>query len=416
MYEAMRNAKERVEDEILTFDGVVGVDIGYKEINGQQTDTLAIRVLVERKLPLDEIEENQRIPRIIQDNPTDVIERGRVHFMQDTGRYDPLVGGISGGTCGGVLGTGTLGAVVRDVSTGRLGMLSNWHVLVGGVSGSTGLSVAQPGPFDNGSCSSDAIGTVTRSAINEDVDAAVLLLNGARPAINAIQDFGTLVAPGTLNVTSNMIGWPVVKRGRTTGLTYGTIDTIDASFEMWDGGVRRIFKRQIGIWRNKTMNWSFGRPGDSGSVVVDITNRRVIGLYFASSTPPFTFDNSYGYANRISSVLFSLGVQIFAPKPKEKDKEKDKEDDKFRGGEKLMRKEIEDFQMGPGGGGQAENPLGQSLDASYEAGPVTDRLAKLEKDLGELQHFIGGQYREGTSRPSDQSASSSEEGEGSGDE
>jgi len=387
MYDDMRAVKERVEEELLGYDGVVGVDIGYKEVCGRPTDTFAIRVLVERKKQPDEIQSGQRVPEAIDEWPTDVVERGIARFTQDTSRYDPLVGGISGGTCGGVLGTGTLGVVARDLASGQLGLLSNWHVVVGGVSGPSGLTVAQPGPFDNGNCTTDAIGQVTKSAVNEDVDCAFVRLNTSRPAVNEIAGYGALRPPGVLGVTSNMIGWPVVKRGRTTGLTYGTIDTIDATVKVLDAGVERIFKRQIGIWRVKAMNWSFGRPGDSGSVVVDQTNRRVIGLYFASSTPLFTFQDSYGWANKITSVLYTLGIEIFAPKGKEKDKEKDKEGEKF-GGEKLVPKE-EDKLSGEALIGERSVPAFAEGGAQVqEQGPLYERLARLEASVGELRHFI----------------------------
>jgi hypothetical protein len=39
----IRAIKAKVEDEILKRSGIVGVDIGYKEVNGQKTGELAIR-------------------------------------------------------------------------------------------------------------------------------------------------------------------------------------------------------------------------------------------------------------------------------------------------------------------------------------------------------------------------------------
>jgi hypothetical protein len=394
-YAAMRAAKERAEDELMTFDGVVGVDIGYKEVRGRRTETLSIRVLVERKKEPSAIPSSERVPDRIDDFPTDVVVRSVAHFMQDTGRYDPLLGGISGGTCGGVLGSGTLGAVVRDLTTSstKLGLLSNWHVLVGGVSGPTGLSVAQPAPFDNGDCLKDVIGQVARSAINEDVDCAVVMLNSSRPAINAIQEIGTFNPPATMGATSNMIGWPVLKRGRTTGLTFGTIDTVDGTISLYDGGAYRVFKRQIGIWRTREKNWSFLRPGDSGSVLVDQTNKRVIGLLFASSSPFGTYPNSYGWANRFESVRYSLQVDIYAPKPKEKDKEKEKESEKISGeklsGEKFAMAESDDFSVAAlAGSDTTPQAAATDVNGGRDEGPMSDRLARLEASVEELQHFI----------------------------
>jgi hypothetical protein len=417
MLDDMRHVKESVEDEFLEYDGVVGVDIGYKEVRGHPTDILAIRVLVREKK--DDVPDEQRIPETIEGFRTDVIERGIPSFLQDTAKYDPLVGGISGGTCGGVLGVGTLGAVVRDLATGELGLLSNWHVLVAGVSAPTGLQVAQPGPGDGGRCPQDVIGQVTKSAINEWVDCAVAKVGLARPVLNAIQDTGTLTPPATMGAT---IGWPVTKRGRTTGLTFGTVDTVDGTIELWDAGVRRIFKQQIGIWRHKERNWAFAQPGDSGSVVVDRANNKIVGLLFAASDPPFRVPGAYGWANPIAKVLYSLGVAIYAPKPKEKDKEKEKEEEKEieKDWDKLSPKEEENNLSAEVLLGRRRHPRSGIPSASHyhEEGPLYERLARLEASVDELRHFIVGRDRPdvGTRAAEDEEAdgSSPSESEGEG--
>jgi hypothetical protein len=389
--EDLRHTKESVEDQFLELPGVVGVDIGFKERNGRRTEVLAIRVLVERKKPLADVPEQERVPETIEDYYTDVIERGTIRFIQDTGRYDPLVGGISIGTCGGVGGAGTLGAIVRDVATGQLGLLSNWHVLVGGATGTPGLQVAQPAAFDGGSCLNDIVGTVTRSALTEEVDAAVALLNFARPAINAIQEMPPL---NTVPTMAAQLGWPVTKRGRTTGRTYGTVDSVDATISFQQAGVWRTWKKQIGIWRNKSQNWSFALDGDSGSVVLDSTNRRIVGLLFANSDPPFQANGAYAYANPIASVLFALNVRIFNPKTKEKEKEKDfekdleKEDDKLGAGKERMIEGIQPLEYPLGR--QPSDIVGPSVGAGglQDPGPLHERLSRLEASMEELQHFI----------------------------
>jgi hypothetical protein len=70
--EDVRRIKEAHEHDLLKVPGVTGVDVGYKMVGGQQTDVLAIRVYVARKIdpPPD-----QRIPAEIEGVPTDVIER-----------------------------------------------------------------------------------------------------------------------------------------------------------------------------------------------------------------------------------------------------------------------------------------------------------------------------------------------------
>src|SRR5689334_3744787 len=91
-YNEIRAVQESVEDEVLAMPGVVGVDIGYKEVGGQTTDELAIRVLVEVKR---DVPSRERIPRTFQSITSDVIQRGQIRFMVDPARYNPLVGGTS---------------------------------------------------------------------------------------------------------------------------------------------------------------------------------------------------------------------------------------------------------------------------------------------------------------------------------
>jgi hypothetical protein len=379
----IRPVKEAIEDELLQRPGVVGVDIGYKEVGGRRTDELAIRVLVEKKW---DVPQEQRIPSMIQDIKTDVIQRGRITFLVDTTRYNPLVGGCSIGTCGG-FGTGTLGALVRDRNTGQLMALSNWHVLVSGASGGV-YNVAQPGPGDNGSCSGDIIGQVARSVINEYVDCAVVALNlGARNLQCSIQDIGFI---GVSSVTS--IGNRVKKRGRTSGLTWGDVDTIDLTFNVQIAGVTRTFKHQIGIWRASGVSEVFVRPGDSGSIVID-TIRGIVGLLFAGSGGnPFFPDGAYAYANPISAVLYALDIDICVPpKTKEKDKEKEK-DELLR--EKIMKESDNElirekiFTESQLLSLEAQTMQSIAESEARNAGPLEERLARLEAVVDELRHFI----------------------------
>jgi hypothetical protein len=63
--------KMAVEDDLLGLPGVTGVDVGYKEVGGEQTDEMAIIVFVGRK---GEFDEGDRIPSEIHGVKTDVVE------------------------------------------------------------------------------------------------------------------------------------------------------------------------------------------------------------------------------------------------------------------------------------------------------------------------------------------------------
>jgi phosphoglycerate-specific signal transduction histidine kinase len=65
--------KETAEAELLKRQGVTGVDIGYKYVNGKKTDEIAIRVLVEEKKK--DISKDEKIPETVDGIKTDVIQR-----------------------------------------------------------------------------------------------------------------------------------------------------------------------------------------------------------------------------------------------------------------------------------------------------------------------------------------------------
>jgi uncharacterized protein (DUF952 family) len=307
----LRRVKEQVEADLLAQPGVTGVDIGYKEVGGHPTDVIAIRVLVEEKR---DVAPDEAISPEIDGYPTDVIERRfQIHALiadevdvvlqADTGAYDPLVGGVSIGPCrspGGRVLAGTLGCVVFDTATGRPMLLSNFHVLAVDNGARPGDVIAQPSRLDGGRCPTAAVGTLARWSLGGSVDGAVAWATQRGVACQ-------VPGVGALNGTAPAaVGTAVRKRGRTTGLTFGTVDTVDLTLTLdYGAGLgNRTLTHQVGVRPNTSSSPRFGGPGDSGSVVVDGANR-VVGLYFAG------FDGGgYGVANPIGPVLSALGVGL----------------------------------------------------------------------------------------------------------
>lgn len=90
------------------------------------------------------------------------------------------------------------------------------------------------------------------------------------------------------------LGQSVIKHGRSTGLTFGSV--VDTSF---DGVVRyddsvAYFEDQVVVTGD---DGPFSEPGDSGSVILDTTSPHPIGHLFAG-------DDSQTVANplRLSSI------------------------------------------------------------------------------------------------------------------
>ena len=307
--------KEAAEKELLGRSGVTGVDVGYKYVKGEKTPELAIRILVEKKKK--QVPKGESVPEAIEGVKTDVIERVfKLHqtnrlkveditLMADTTTYDPVKGGISIGPCrsvGGYVFAGTLGAIVKDNVTNNPMLLSNFHVMCVDDGWHVGDQMTQPSRVDTGSCPANVVGTLQRAALTNSVDGAICNLSG-RTYSCSIVDIGNVA--GTATATLSMA---VRKRGRTTGLTYGNVDSVSLTVNInyGDGLGNKTLTNQIGISPDTSHNPKFGDHGDSGSVVVD-GNRKVVGLYFAGS------DDGYGIANPIAAVLSTLNVSMCTP-------------------------------------------------------------------------------------------------------
>jgi hypothetical protein len=429
-YNAHIHAKESIEEELLRRPGVTGVGVGTKYVGGKPTGQVAIQVFVKEKKK--NVPAAEMVPAQVNGVPTDVIERTffpqpamkrvlDVELQSDTGTYNPVKGGISIGPCrtvGGFVFAGTLGLPVRDHATGNPLLLSNFHVMCVDSTFSIGDQMTQPSRIDTGSCPSGVVGTLLRAQLTASVDAAVCTLSG-RGSSCEIVDIGAVA--GTNTAALNMA---VRKRGRTTGLTSGSVDSISlsVSIDYGDGIGVKTLTNQIGIQPDKTKNPLFSDHGDSGSVVVDGSNK-VIGLLFAGSS-----DGS-SVANPIAAVLAALNIDLCVSKSlikdfkdgkREKNEIKEIRKDKL---EKLEIKEIKiekiekrekiekiEVEGGPkqildvNPKGLVDNPV-QTPTNPIDPGPVTQapgaleqRVAGLEQAFQSLSAFIGSELRPDLSR------------------
>lgn len=298
--------KEKNEERLFALPGVTGVGTGYKIKDGKETDELAIVVYVAKKIFDDKlIEQKDKIPSEIDGIKTDVLE-GIFKFLTheveygeafvDTGRYDPLIGGISIGSrrvVSGTISTGTLGIVILDRNTNRKYILSNWHVLYRNGAGSNGDIIAQPSLADGGTSANNNVGTNVRAVINDLVDCAIATTQSRNSTENSIRGIGTING-----YDSAVINRMVQKRGRTTELTRGG-QIVDLNFSVSVDG--RIFNNQIRI----TSASRFSGSGDSGSVIVDQSTTFVVGLLFAGNAA-----GTLTVANHINRVFGALNVRV----------------------------------------------------------------------------------------------------------
>ncbi len=226
-----------------------------------------------------------------------------------TGRFErPVPLGVSTGHTNST--AGTLGALVTD---GRhTYALSNWHVFVPAGEARLGDVLLQPGPYDGGLAPADVIGTLAAFE-------PVTLSPFASNRIDAALAMTELVAPSTppdgygsprSEPLAAIPGLAVKKYGRTTGLTYGTVDAIHGSINVTYGSSGSQVARFTG---QIILCCNLSSGGDSGSLIVahDVDedghpgpdDRRPVALLFAG-------DPTLTIANPIELVLERFGVSI----------------------------------------------------------------------------------------------------------
>ncbi|MFN2109707.1 MAG: hypothetical protein ACK2UI_08605 [Anaerolineae bacterium] len=425
----IRPVKRSREAELLEIPGVTGVDIGYKVTEGEQTGELSIRVYVAEKKPLEDIPKSERIPKTTHGIKTDVIQRKyELHPLMmkvadmvlhsDTGNYDPLQGGISIGPCrtihldaataachgapgaGWYQFVGTLGAIVRDNATNDPMLLSNFHVMCVDNGWTVGDTMAQPSRVDGGTCPTHVVGALQRASLGGQVDCAVAS-HTARGYQCSIVDIGDVIGTAAASV-----GMAVRKRGRTTGLTYGIVDSVDLTVNInYCNGLGTVtLTNQIGIHVDEEQSPQFGISGDSGSAVVN-ANKQVVGLYFAG-----TSDGQHGAANPIQAVLSALNVSMCTRlkkrepdfKKREPDMVKKREPDvvKKREPDVVKKREPDYKKREPDTVKKQEPDFEQPTPEYYDPNqPVSDvgrleaRLAQLEDAVAQLAHFISPEQR-----------------------
>ena len=203
-----------------------------------------------------------------------------------------------------------------DITAGTLGCrvtsgchtyaLSNAHVFADENAGQVSDLILQPGPYDGGIDPDDTIGLLDNSieisfTSPNVVDAAIAAVSTSGVGHSTLSDGYGRPRAATISAAVSM---DVMKYGRTSSMTHGYIDAINASIWVEYTADDALFVNQIII--KPDTGADFSRPGDSGSLVVvdgGTNDRRPVGLLFASGT-------GISVANPIALVTTALGVII----------------------------------------------------------------------------------------------------------
>jgi hypothetical protein len=276
---------------------VMLIDLGWRERGGKLLeDKLCVRVHVVEKFTrgpalesaIDERKTSGEIPDTIAGFPVD-IPQGAYALQQWLSSWwsrpatprarhtDPMQGGISISNAY-QYSYGTLGGLVEDRETKDKMILSNWHVLAGSWWSRPGWPIYQPGWGDGGS-RADTVANLTRHAMSSNLDAAVAKLTGNRQLINRQLELGPVRGVGWAK-----LGMEVVKSGRRTDVTHGRVTAIAGTIRISYSGVDRLIRNVVTIEPRLGPQVSAG--GDSGSIWLQESTIRAIGLHFAGSDRP----------------------------------------------------------------------------------------------------------------------------------
>jgi hypothetical protein len=312
-FERVKQVQERNTRRLMAIKDVVGTAVGHNQEN-----RLAVKVFLARPGVAG-------IPKKLDGVPVQPVFTGPITARKGppegkgpkppkdqidrTARFDrPVPIGVSTGHPD--ITAGTIGCRVKKGT--NVYALSNNHVYADENKANAGDEVLQPGAYDGGTAPADTIGTLDAFV---EIDFQLLGLNTVDAAIaltsEALLDkktpddgYGT---PKTAIIPAgmNLLGQQVKKYGRTTGLTKGRVEAVNATINVgYDSGVA-LFVNQIIISPG-----TFSAGGDSGSLIVcdgkgknRANDRKSVGLLFAGS-------QTITVANPIGDVLNQFGAII----------------------------------------------------------------------------------------------------------
>jgi hypothetical protein len=260
--DAIIAAKEAVKAAWLGRSGVTGMDVGFKYVRGKRTAHIAIRLFVRNKKA--RVASAERFPRRIGKHKTDVIESDiKLAGPPDGNFYNPVVGGVQ------LVENGfpyTSGMFVSDNTTDQLMILGTGHGFV-----PPNSSIFQPSGATQPDGSNGNIGYLIRGGhhLTQPVDSDLFSFGCTRGYNFIIEGLGCV--KGVNQVGMSDLGIAVTKRGRTTGVTHGTLDGFSFSFLYPPDyqGNRITYDNMLTFGGDPTTNASLGQGGDSGSIILD---------------------------------------------------------------------------------------------------------------------------------------------------
>jgi hypothetical protein len=302
--------KERHADRLMANPDVVGAGVGVTRdgkpgviILTKRAGVVGVPTELEG-VPVEVVVTGEifAIPAHAEEPSVGAKGKARIDRTQSFDRPVPI--GVSTGNAK-ECSAGTIGARVKDLgSSGSVYALSNNHVYARENHAQIGDTILQPGLYDT-QCiiaSNNELGTLAdyvpiifSTSASNTIDAAIAVstkdnLGNATPA----DGYGTPSAT-TVNASDVSAGLAVMKYGRTSGQTKGSIYLTNGTILVgYSSGTAR-FVNQIGVLGSRG---AFIKAGDSGSLLVTSSGKNPVGLLFAGDS-----SGKYAFANPIGDVL-----------------------------------------------------------------------------------------------------------------
>jgi hypothetical protein len=286
----VRAAARLHTDRILRLPNVIGVGVARRRVGGVVTDEPAVLTYVSRKLPLDSLRIDERVPRVLDvdgdEVGTDVVEISEPHFVAvDDAQYRPLRGGCQIGRSG---KAGTAGAVMYDRRDSTVVLLTNNHVVT---------DTGNPTTLTPNTIVSQPAGGARIGVAKRIVPMFLAPLGASGYKYYAPVDAAIVEVDDDIGAQFNVIevagkhpfvalpafpGLEVVRRGYRTQLRTGTVEAVDVTMtSKSSNGDRHLIGPNVFAIRSPERLIS-AMPGDSGSLVVDADGGASRGLVFAS--------------------------------------------------------------------------------------------------------------------------------------
>lgn len=349
-FRELAEVQQRSEDNLFAKANVVGVGLGNKIVDGEDTGEPAIQVFVDQKLPADMLMKEDLIKSSdVGKKTVDVVEVGfvtagpiapdiDVPFRTDMGdgaggepelmedleetmtfdevtrpmrtrrrllrpqrevapellrqRVRPAMGGFSVGHPR--VTAGTIGTCCYDLSPfpgipQQYYILSNNHVIANSNNANIGDPILQPGVFDGGRNPRDVIGRLSR----------FVPIRFRTPTTAPLNFVDAAIAEAPFHLISREIFWVGYVKDLYTAPTVGTIvQKTGRTTNFTTGRITSINATidvnygagRVARFARQILTTRMSAGGDSGSLVLDL-NERAVGLLFAGSPTVTVLNN-----------------------------------------------------------------------------------------------------------------------------